>query len=73
LALYALYRAGKITLDEALRQADSANNLRIRIKMEDAGAAGLAQAEAQTATLAGGAEAPAAAFTLKPKDDARAA
>jgi twitching motility protein PilU len=36
-ALYDLYRGGHITLDEALRQADSANNLRIRIKIEDAG------------------------------------
>ena len=33
-ALYALYRQGRITLDEALKQADSANNLRIRVKME---------------------------------------
>jgi len=38
-ALYDLYRGGAITLDQTLRQADSANNLRIRIKMEDAGQA----------------------------------
>ena len=38
-ALYELYRGGLITLEEALRQADSANNLRIRIKMEEAGQA----------------------------------
>jgi twitching motility protein PilU len=38
-ALYDLYRAGAITLDEALRQADSANNLRVRVKMEEAGRA----------------------------------
>ncbi len=36
-ALYELYRGGAITVDEALRQADSANNLRIKIKMEEAG------------------------------------
>jgi twitching motility protein PilU len=36
-ALYELHRRGDITLDEALRQADSANNLRIRIKVEEAG------------------------------------
>ncbi len=36
-ALHDLYRAGDIALDEALRQADSANNVRIRIKLEDAG------------------------------------
>jgi twitching motility protein PilU len=39
-ALHQLYRAGVITLDEALRQADSANNLRLRIKMESAGEGG---------------------------------
>jgi len=38
-ALYALYTAGAIELDEALRQADSANNLRLRIKMAAAGPA----------------------------------
>jgi twitching motility protein PilU len=38
-ALFALHRAGAITLDEALRQADSANNLRLRIKMSAAPAA----------------------------------
>ncbi len=37
-ALFALYQTGAITLDEALRQADSANNLRLRVKMS-AGAA----------------------------------
>ncbi len=37
-ALFELQRAGAITQDEALRQADSANNLRLRIKMADAGA-----------------------------------
>lgn len=36
-ALYELYRRGDITVDEALRNADSANNLRLRIKMENAG------------------------------------
>ena len=36
-ALYELHRTGQITLDEALRQADSANNLRLKIKMENAG------------------------------------
>jgi twitching motility protein PilU len=39
-ALYELYRRGDIALDEALRQADSANNLRLKIKMEDAGTSG---------------------------------
>jgi twitching motility protein PilU len=36
-ALYGLYRGGRITLEEALSQADSANNLRVRIRMQEAG------------------------------------
>lgn len=36
-ALYELYVAGKITLDEALKNADSANNLRLRIKLAEEG------------------------------------
>ncbi len=31
--LFDLYKSGKISLDEALRNADSANNLRLRIKL----------------------------------------
>ena len=59
-ALYILYRSGGITLDEALKQADSANNLRLKIRMEDAGAIGAAATDAPGA---------ASAFSLKPKDD----
>jgi twitching motility protein PilU len=33
-ALLVLYKEGKITLDQALINADSANNLRLKIKME---------------------------------------
>lgn len=37
-ALFELYKEGKITLEEALKNADSANNLRLRVKLsEDAG------------------------------------
>ncbi len=36
-ALFKLYKEGKITLDEAVRNADSANNLRLRIKLSDDG------------------------------------
>ena len=35
--LYELYSAGKITLDEALKNADSANNLRLRVKLNEDG------------------------------------
>ena len=38
-ALHALYKANKITLDEALKNADSQNNLRLRIKLEEDGSA----------------------------------
>jgi twitching motility protein PilU len=34
MALFDLYEAGKISLEEALRNADSANELRLRIKLE---------------------------------------
>jgi twitching motility protein PilU len=33
--IFTLFQDGKITLDEALRNADSANNLRLRIKLAD--------------------------------------
>ena len=36
-ALYHLYKEGRITLDEALRNADSPNNLRLRISLEEKG------------------------------------
>ncbi len=36
-ALFRLYRDGKISLDDALRNADSANNLRLKIKFHDQG------------------------------------
>jgi twitching motility protein PilU len=34
-ALYDLYKAGKISLDEALKNADSANNVRLRVKLNE--------------------------------------
>ena len=36
-SLFKLYRDGRISLDEALRNADSANNLRLKIKFHDQG------------------------------------
>jgi twitching motility protein PilU len=35
-ALYKLFKAGRITLQEALKNADSPNNLRLRISLDDA-------------------------------------
>ena len=34
-ALYDLYKSNKITLDEALKNADSANNVRLRVKLSE--------------------------------------
>lgn len=36
-ALFKLYQSGKISLEEALKNADSENNLRLRIKLADGG------------------------------------
>lgn len=36
-ALYELYKSGKVTLEEALKNADSQNNLRLRIKLSEEG------------------------------------
>ncbi len=36
-ALFVLYQAGKISLDEALKNADSANNLRLKVKLAEDG------------------------------------
>ena len=35
MALYDLYKAGKITFDEAIKNADAANNLRLKIELGD--------------------------------------
>ncbi|MBI3757288.1 MAG: PilT/PilU family type 4a pilus ATPase [Deltaproteobacteria bacterium] len=42
MALYDLYTAGKIELDQALSNADSVNNLRLKIKVDHAKDAGVA-------------------------------
>jgi hypothetical protein len=34
-ALYKLYKSGRISLDEALKNADSRNNLRLRITLDE--------------------------------------
>lgn len=52
-ALFKLQQAGKISLDEALKNADSANNLRLRIKLAE----GDGPAEEPTAAESGKAEA----------------
>ena len=39
-ALFELYKQGKISLEEAVKNADSANNLRLRVKLDQEGGAG---------------------------------
>lgn len=59
-ALYKLYREGKISMEEALRNADSANNIRLKITLAEK------QQEQRAAAprpAAGSAEAPATAQT----------
>jgi twitching motility protein PilU len=58
MALFNLYKQGKITLDEALRNADSQNNLRLRISLSEKQAAAGAKTPAEPATA--GAKAPVA-------------
>jgi len=45
-ALYHLYREGKISLEEALKNADSANNLRLKISLAESEVGGEGQEEA---------------------------
>jgi len=53
-ALYRLYKAGKITLDETLKNADSPNNLRLRIDLEEKDSGGAAtKSEAEDDPFAG--------------------
>ena len=42
-ALFKLYQSGKVSLEEALKNADSANNLRLRIKLAEGDGVGSAQ------------------------------
>jgi len=72
-ALYKLYKDGKISMEEALRNADSKNNLRLRITLEEgndqgnaAKAAAPAQAEAHNPAAGQPGARPAAAPAPKP-------
>ena len=46
-SLYTLVKAGKISVDEALRNADSRNNLRLRLKLDDSDSTGPAPSVAK--------------------------
>lgn len=50
-ALFRLYKEGKITLEEALRNADSQNNLRLRISLSEKNAAAQMAESASKLTL----------------------
>ncbi len=68
-ALYRLYRTGQISLEEALQQADSANNLRIRTKLQEAGDSA-ESGSIRTVTAAGAGAPGAPQFTLRERDEA---
>jgi len=48
-ALYDLYAAGKVTLEDALKNADSMNNLRLKIKLAEDGGKKSSEGEKDTA------------------------
>jgi twitching motility protein PilU len=50
-ALYALYKSGKISLDDALKNADSVNNLRVKIKLSESGDKAIKSGEATKLVL----------------------
>lgn len=49
-ALFKLYKEGRISLDEAIKNADSANNLRLRIKL-DSGNSGSGESQLSSLSL----------------------
>lgn len=57
-ALYTLYNSGKISYEEAMRNADSANELRLQIKLKSTRAGGAAAAGGMSLSI-----------TEEPKDD----
>lgn len=60
MALFKLYKQGKITLEEALKNADSKNNLRLRITLDGKGPEKKAEAGSDNAAPKPTAKAPAA-------------
>jgi len=61
-ALFKLYKAGRITLEEALRNADSPNNLRLKISLSE-------EKESDTGGDGGSEAAPLDSLSLTPLDD----
>ncbi|WP_339668344.1 PilT/PilU family type 4a pilus ATPase [Dasania marina] len=53
-ALFKLYREGRVSLEDALKNADSENNLRLRIKLADKGEDPAADSAATATTPTGG-------------------
>ena len=60
-AIFKLYMAGKVSFDDAIANADSPNNLRLRIKLATDGVA-VPKAEAVVAAVEAQAKAPATSF-----------
>jgi twitching motility protein PilU len=50
-ALFNLHKAGKISLDEAIKNADSANNLRLKIKLNDSNGGQAPETPAKTDSM----------------------
>ena len=65
-ALYRLYKEGRISLEEALRNADSQNNLRLRISLEERGPR---KAPAAQPAPAAGAPGTGGGLSLEPADE----
>ncbi|MES2664184.1 MAG: PilT/PilU family type 4a pilus ATPase [Pseudomonadota bacterium] len=72
-ALYHLYKQGKISLEEALKNADSKNNLRLRVTLENGNGAEEKESAkdntSATPTPKKPPAAPGSQFSLKPMDD----
>jgi twitching motility protein PilU len=60
-ALFDLYKAGKITLEEALKNADSKNNLRLKVQLSEGKHPALAQGDEDDEAFSG--------LALSPKDE----
>ncbi|MEX2488897.1 MAG: PilT/PilU family type 4a pilus ATPase [Pseudomonadales bacterium] len=69
MALFKLYKEGRITLEEALKNADSKNNLRLRITLDENPAAKKKKEEEEEAGSKGGDEKPASEAAKKPEGE----
>ena len=64
IALFKLYKSGQITLDEALKNADSKNNLRLRVTLDGKKPQGKGKEETSQAAPPKAASPPRAKFNV---------